>query len=315
MSTIKTINVVHPSSATNNIVTDSSGNVAIGGTLTVSGVSAVAVAPGTSGNVLTSNGTAWTSATAPVINNQTFDSSGTWTKPAGYSANSRVFVQAWGAGGSGGRSTTANNASGGGGGGYNERWLNLSQLGATETITIGAGGAARTGSNQNGATGGNTTVGSLVTAYGGGGGGGLALNAGGGGGGGQLSAGTIGNPGSGGRPYVTVRDSDDGWMVQGNGVPAVSFSSSDLAAFKHGGGGGNGINNASFNAGAESVWGGGGGGGGTTGTGGTSSFGGNGGASAANGTNGTQPGGGGGAATGTSGAGGAGRVIITVFPA
>ena len=62
MSTIKTINVQHPSSATINIVNDASGNVAIGGTLTVGGVAAVAVAPGTSGNVLTSNGTIWTSA-------------------------------------------------------------------------------------------------------------------------------------------------------------------------------------------------------------------------------------------------------------
>jgi len=62
MSTIKAINVQHPSAATTNIVNDASGNVAVGGTLTVGGVAAVAVAPSTSGNVLTSNGTAWTSA-------------------------------------------------------------------------------------------------------------------------------------------------------------------------------------------------------------------------------------------------------------
>jgi len=37
MSTLKSINVVHPSSATNNIVNDSSGNVAIGNNLTVAG--------------------------------------------------------------------------------------------------------------------------------------------------------------------------------------------------------------------------------------------------------------------------------------
>lgn len=35
--------------------------MAVGGTLTVGGVAAVAVAPSTAGNVLTSNGTAWTS--------------------------------------------------------------------------------------------------------------------------------------------------------------------------------------------------------------------------------------------------------------
>jgi len=62
MSTLKSINVIHPSSAVNNIVNDASGNVAVGGTLTVGGVAAVAVAPSTAGNVLTSNGSAWTSA-------------------------------------------------------------------------------------------------------------------------------------------------------------------------------------------------------------------------------------------------------------
>jgi hypothetical protein len=51
-----------------NIVNDNLGNITVGnnaivtGSLTVSGVAAVAVAPSTSGNVLTSNGTAWTSA-------------------------------------------------------------------------------------------------------------------------------------------------------------------------------------------------------------------------------------------------------------
>ena len=68
MSTLKSINVQHPSASTTNIVNDASGNVAVGnnltvaGTATVAGVAAIAVAPSTSGNVLTSNGTAWTSA-------------------------------------------------------------------------------------------------------------------------------------------------------------------------------------------------------------------------------------------------------------
>ena len=37
MSTLKSINVVHPSSAVNNIVNDASGNVAVGNNLTVAG--------------------------------------------------------------------------------------------------------------------------------------------------------------------------------------------------------------------------------------------------------------------------------------
>jgi hypothetical protein len=74
MSTLKSVNVIHPSSAVNNIVNDASGNVAVGNNLTVAGtatltgattvggVAVVAVAPSTNGNVLTSNGTIWTSA-------------------------------------------------------------------------------------------------------------------------------------------------------------------------------------------------------------------------------------------------------------
>ena len=74
MSTLKSVTILHPSSAVNNIVNDASGNVAVGNNLTVAGtatitgattvggVAVVAVAPSTNGNVLTSNGTAWTSA-------------------------------------------------------------------------------------------------------------------------------------------------------------------------------------------------------------------------------------------------------------
>ena len=41
MSTLKSINVVHPSSAVNNIVNDASGNVAVGNNLTVAGTSTI----------------------------------------------------------------------------------------------------------------------------------------------------------------------------------------------------------------------------------------------------------------------------------
>jgi len=302
MSTIKAINVIHPSSTTNNIVTDDSGNVAVGGALTVGGVAAVAVTPGTSGNVLTSDGTDWTSApvVAPVINSQTFDASGTWTKPSGYAAGSRVHIQAWGAGGSGGRHTTSSSNSGGGGGGYNERWITLSALSATETVTIGAGGASRTGSNQAGVIGGNSSFGAHITAYGGGGG--SATSSTGGTGGGMLSAGGT-NSNFPGQP---IFGGDDSIGFQGVG---------GSPSFWHGGGGGTGLGGGFPLGGAQSVFGGGGGGGGASGGGGTSSFGGNGGAAGTTGVAGAVPGGGGGSGTSTSGAGGDGRVIITVFPA
>jgi len=291
-------------------VTLDAGTAASNTTLTLPNTNGTVIntAPGTAGNVLTSNGTTWASSapTSYAINAQTFDSSTAWTKPSGYSANSRVFIQAWAGGGSGARHATAASASGGGGGGYSERWVNLSQLGATETVTIGAGGVSRTGSNQTGDQGGNTSVtittGGTFTVYGGAGG----IQAGnGGGGGGQLSA------ASGFTPGLPNFLTDTGGAKQGVGD---ALTQNDGAAMFHGGGGGYTTNAP----GKNSVWGGGGGGGaGASGAtvAGTSINGGSGGTGGATGTAGTQPAGGGGGGTTTSGAGGAGRLIITVFPA
>ena len=265
--------------------------------------------------------------TSGLINVQSFNSSGTWTKPSGYSANSRVLIQTWGGGGSGGRNgTTILYTGGGGGGGYNERWLLLSQLGATETVTVGAGGAART-TNLAGATGGTSSVGSLINAFGGAGGD-SSTSPLGGGGGGQLSAGGTGAINLPGQPYIlynvvaVLSDVDPDPESTIEAVTSITISkhgegartgSGSILGYVHGGGGG-GIGGS---VGANTVYGGAGGGGYASGAaGGTSSFGGNGGAAGSTGTGvaGTQPGGGGGGATATSGAGGAGRVIITVFP-
>lgn len=297
MSTIKTINAIHPSGSITNIVMDASGNVAVGGTsLTVAGTAAIAVAPGTSGNVLTSTGTAWASTTpssAKAANVQTFLSSGTWTKPTGYGANSQVHIQCWGGGGSGNKVSSA--GVGGGGGGYNDRWISLSSLGSTETATVGAGGIAVSTSTGN--TGGTTSLGTWCSAFGGGPG---TTSDSPGGGGGQLSAGIAFLSGN---PQVAANGS------QNQGYGGSSFG---VDAFILGGGGGD-----PSSPGFKSVWGGGGGGGYAAGAGGVSSFGGNGGAgvSASSGIAGTQPGGGGGGtSTGTvSGAGAAGQIIITVF--
>lgn len=229
-------------------------------------------------------------ATAPTIaggalvggisDRQTFNSSGTWTKPPGTPATAVVLLEGWGAGGSGGRHTSST-AGGGGGGGYSSRLLQASALGATETITIGAGGASRTGSNQNGAAGGNTTIGSLLTAYGGGGGS-QSVNAGSGGT--VFAAGTVGGT-------QTASDYTGGAGGLGDTGPG------------------------DHTVGGNSVLGGGGGGGGVSPSraGGSSLAGGAGGASGGTGSSGSQPGGGGGAGSTTSGAGGAGRVIITIF--
>jgi hypothetical protein len=234
-----------------------------------------------------------------------FNASGTFTKPG---VGTFADIEAWGGGGSGGRG--AADTGGGGGGGYNKRRIPLSSVGATETVTIGAGGTAQA-ANADGATGGNTTFGALLTAYGGGGG--DNAGNGGGGGGGLLSAGTIPTAAGGGLPG-TPFFFNSALSVQSQGGDAAVGQ----AGIETGGGGGDGAN-----AGGASVFGGGGGAGcnaTTAAAGGASVAGGAGGASAVNGANataGAQPGGGGGAsegvATGVSGAGGAGRVIVRVW--
>lgn len=87
MSTIKVINAIHPTGSTTNLVLDNAGNVAVGGTaLTVNGVAVPAVAPGTAGNVLTSNGTAWTSAATAGISTGSIITYGSSSTPSGYLA-------------------------------------------------------------------------------------------------------------------------------------------------------------------------------------------------------------------------------------
>lgn len=95
--------------------------------------------------------------------------SGVWVKPA----NLRyVIVELVGGGGGSGGSTDANFISGGGGGGgYAKKIIPASALGATETVTIGAGGTGGAGStNSAGGVGGTTSFGSYVSATGGTGG-------------------------------------------------------------------------------------------------------------------------------------------------
>ncbi len=199
-----------------------------------------------------------------------FTASGTLTKPTGFPANGLVIIEMWGGGGGGDSGT------GGGGGAYNRKEFRGSDLGSTETVTIGGGGAAQ-------AAGGTTSVGSLISAFGGGGASNLSF----GGGGGQLAVGADGatDGGDGGAPF--------------GGAGGVA---GDGASGNAGGGGG-----GSSNDGGDGIWGGGGGGdvagaslygggGGGVATGGASVFGGAGGAS---GVGGAIPAGGGGASSST----------------
>ena len=66
-TTVETVNVINPSGTINNLVLDAAGDVTVGADLTITGaataggIPVVAVDPGTSGNVLTSNGSEWVS--------------------------------------------------------------------------------------------------------------------------------------------------------------------------------------------------------------------------------------------------------------
>lgn len=107
---------------------------------------------------------------------QEFTSSGTWTKPA--DAN-YVKVELWsaGGGGEGGRTDPgplSPGGAGGGGGAYFTRFFKASDLGSTEPVVVGAGGAGgvrvgNTGNNQ-GTPGGSSNFGTWISTYGGGGG-------------------------------------------------------------------------------------------------------------------------------------------------
>lgn len=234
---------------------------------------------------------------------QTFTASGTYTKPTGAKS---VLVEVWGGGGSGGKGANGVNlASGGGGGAYNSKQFLASDVGSTETVTVGAGGLAKSSNSTNGDVGGNSSFGSLLYAYGGGPGKGTSgtTTVTAGGGGGIQSAGAdnaAGGPTTFGGAW-------------GGGAP--------ITAGFFGGGGGSGVASSNVQATAGgSIYGGAGGGGSASANqsnGGTSTYGGNGGAGniSSSGVDGSvRGGGGGGTYTGTaSGAGGRGEVRVTTF--
>jgi hypothetical protein len=216
-----------------------------------------------------------------------YNTSGTFTAPAGVT---NVTVEAWGGGGGGGgRSSSGSGGAGGGGGGAYARNTTVSVTpGMTYTVTVGAGGAGGAPGNNAGSAGGDSSFGSSSTVLAKGGRGGSGGAGGGGGAGGSAAAG-VGN----------VKYSG------GNGAAGSSSSSSNYRS--GGGGGGAGDTTAGGNA-AGTTGGAGGSEGGGRGADGRTSNG--------AGYSGSAPGGGGSGARRTSGgpyAGGAGapgKVIV-----
>lgn len=275
-----------------------------------------------------------------IVDVQVFTGSGTWTKPTTFTPITVKVVcvgaGGGGAGGAGGNAGTNRDGGGAGGGAAKaERIFRASELSATETVTIGAGGTAGAGGSAgaggDGGAGGNTSFGTRLNAYGGGGGlkGSAGTNPSGGGGGGTGSVGQIGQAGAaatGGTPGASTSTAIGGQGAAGN----YNAAGGDAEWGGAGGAGWNGT--AGIHAGGSSLYGaaGGGSGGGCSagnaeragGAGGnvnTYTSGGGGAGGASGGTNpgtagtagdstkcATGAGGGGGSLVGTAGAGGAG---------
>ena len=137
------------------------------------GTSAVAfVAPSTSGNVLTSNGTTWTSASSYAgPNSQLFTANGTFTVPANIT-RVRITVVAGGGGGGGCAGSACGQTEGGMGGfgGSSIAYVTGLTPGGTISITVGAAGSAGSSASGAGGTGGTSSAASNASATGGGGG-------------------------------------------------------------------------------------------------------------------------------------------------
>lgn len=168
------------------------------------GISTVqTVAPSTSGNVLTSDGTTWSSARSLIPTIQAFTTTGanTFTIPAGVT-KVKVTVVGGGGGGAGGGSTINQGGGGGAGGTAIETVTGLTP-GGTVTVTVGAGGAGIYAGT--GTSGGTSSFGAYCSATGGAGGVTLSGSGGVGGAGGVGSGGNVnltgGSGGGGGGGY------------------------------------------------------------------------------------------------------------------
>lgn len=166
----------------------------------------------------------------PVVRTYLYaDSPATWTKPAGLKYI-KVQVQAAGGAGAGANSNGVTGG-GGAGGGYSEKIIQASDLGPTETITIGQGGV---GDDNVGTDGGPSSFGSHLSATGGKAGtlNGLGAVAGVG------TGGSLNIKGTGGAPRNSDQFSGNGGSsFLGGGAPGIYGEGDGVSGGQYGGGG------------------------------------------------------------------------------
>lgn len=184
------------------------------------------------------------SATAvATVKKQIFTASGTYTPSAGMLY---CIVEVLGAGGGGGRYGVSSSDVGAGGaaGGYGKSWLSAATVGASKTVTIGAGGAGANTNGGTGTTGGTSSFGALISCTGGAGGigtGGVKVGATGG----TSSSADLNITGFGSSPtYVTTvagPGADSPYGV-GGASRVTAGAGNNASGYGAGGGGGHGTN-------------------------------------------------------------------------
>ena len=180
-----------------------------------------------------------------VIVRNVYTSGATWTKPSGLLY---VEVEGLGGGGGGGNVTTTGRAGGGGGaGGYARKLIAAASLGATETVTIGAGGASAS-------AGGTTSFGAHITCNGGSAGQANTATLATGGAGGSASGGDVNITGQSGFVGTNASSIIVGGMgassqLGAGGAQRITEAAGNAASGYGAGGGGTFTNAANSNAG------------------------------------------------------------------
>lgn len=189
--------------------------------------------------------------TVGIASTSAFTASFTYTKPS----NLKYLVTevVGGGGGGGGEDTASRGGGGGGGGGYCKKTIQAATVGATETVTVGAGGTAGAAADGQGGTGGTSSFGSHCSSTGGTGGTNAGTVTGTGGIG---SSGNINVQGGAGVAAMDVAGSiagNGGSSVLGGGGNARISNGAGNTGGVYGGGGGGGYGNNTGGVGGVGV--------------------------------------------------------------